>query len=52
MADQTINPVLPVSKTRNTLQNKKKAVRNKHLADDKAEGEKPDKKKGMVDTYA
>ena len=51
MADQTINPVLPVVKTRNSLQNKKAAGKKLHPAE-KNTDEKPKKKKGGIDTYA
>ena len=51
MADQTIKPVLPVSKTRNTLQNKKSTGNNPHPVEKTADN-KPEKKKGGIDTYA
>ena len=52
MADQTIKPVLPVIKPRNTLQNKKVVEKDKQPADKKSAGNNPKKKKGGIDTYA
>jgi len=51
MASQTIKPVLPVVKTKNTLQSKKK-IEKSPRPDDKAVDNKEEKKKGGIDTYA
>jgi hypothetical protein len=52
MADQTIKPVLPVIKPRNTLHNKKVVEKDKQPADRKSAGNNSKKKKGGIDTYA
>ncbi len=52
MADQTIKPVLPVIKPRNTLLNKKVVEKDKQPADRKSAGNNSKKKKGGIDTYA